>query len=69
MARPRKDQEGPTAVERMEEAFWEILAEKPYAQIGRRSTRTRSTTTSTVWARSPRKRWTTCSHARWRACC
>ena len=29
MARPRKDQEGPTAVERMEEAFWEILAEKP----------------------------------------
>ena len=25
MARPRKDQEGPTAVERMEEAFWEIL--------------------------------------------
>ena len=26
MARPRKDQEGPTAVERMEEAFWEILA-------------------------------------------
>ena len=33
MARPRKDQEGPTAVERMEEAFWEILAEKPYAQI------------------------------------
>ena len=33
MARPRKDQEGPTAVERMEETFWEILAEKPYAQI------------------------------------
>ena len=33
MARPRKDQVGPTAVERMEEAFWEILAEKPYAQI------------------------------------
>lgn len=33
MARPRKDQEGPSAVERMEEAFWEALAEKPYAEI------------------------------------
>lgn len=30
MPRPRKDQEGPSAVERMEEAFWEALAEQPY---------------------------------------
>lgn len=33
MPRPRKDQEGPSAVERMEEAFWDALAEKPYGQI------------------------------------
>lgn len=33
MARPRKDQEGPSAVERMEEAFWEALSEKPYGKI------------------------------------
>lgn len=33
MPRPRKDQEGPSAVERMEEAFWDALAEKPYAKI------------------------------------
>lgn len=33
MPRPRKDQEGPSAVERMEEAFWQALSEKPYAKI------------------------------------
>ncbi len=33
MPRPRKDQEGPSAVERMEAAFWDTLAEKPYSQI------------------------------------
>ena len=33
MPRPRKDQEGPSAVERMEEAFWSALAEKPYAKM------------------------------------
>lgn len=33
MPRPRKNQEGPTAVERIETAFWDILAEKPYAKI------------------------------------
>lgn len=33
MPRPRKDQEGPSAVERMEQAFWEALAEKPYDKI------------------------------------
>ena len=33
MPRPRKDQEGPSAVERMEEAFWNALAEKPYAKM------------------------------------
>lgn len=33
MARPRKDAEGPSAVERMEASFWEALAEKPYDQI------------------------------------
>lgn len=33
MPRPRKDQQGPSAVERMEEAFWDALAEKPYAKI------------------------------------
>ena len=33
MPRPRKDQEGPSARERMEEAFWEALTEKPYAKI------------------------------------
>lgn len=33
MPRPRKDQAGPTAVERMEAAFWSSLAEKPFAKI------------------------------------
>lgn len=33
MARPKKTQEGPSAVERMEEAFWELLDEKPYSKI------------------------------------
>ncbi len=33
MPRPRKDQEGLSAVERMEEAFWNALAEKPYAKM------------------------------------
>ena len=33
MPRPRKDQGGPSAVERIEEAFWNILAEKPYGKI------------------------------------
>ncbi len=33
MPRPRKDQEGPSATERMENAFWEALEEKPYNQI------------------------------------
>lgn len=33
MPRPRKNQEGPSAVERIEEAFWSLLAEKPYAKI------------------------------------
>ena len=33
MARPRKDQEGPSAVERMEGAFWDCLEEKPYPDI------------------------------------
>ncbi|MCD8199877.1 MAG: TetR family transcriptional regulator, partial [Coriobacteriaceae bacterium] len=33
MARPRKEQDGPSALERMEEAFWEELEEKPYAKI------------------------------------
>ena len=76
MARPRKDQEGPTAVERMEEAFWEILAEKPYAQItvGEIAKRAQVNKNafyyhSTAWARLPRRRWTACSRARWRACC
>lgn len=33
MARPRKNQEGPSATERMERAFWEALRAKPYANI------------------------------------
>lgn len=33
MARPRKDQVGPTAFERMREVFWELLEEKPYSAI------------------------------------
>ena len=33
MARPRKDAPGPTALERMREAFWELLEEKPYSAI------------------------------------
>lgn len=33
MARPRKDQVGPTALERMREVFWELLEEKPYSAI------------------------------------
>ena len=77
MARPRKDQEGPTAVERMEEAFWEILAEKPYAQITVSEIAKRAQVNKNAFyyhfdglGRARRaKRWTTCSHARWRACC
>ena len=33
MGRPRKDQAGPSAVERMREAFWELLEERPYQSI------------------------------------
>ncbi|MGI6590027.1 MAG: TetR/AcrR family transcriptional regulator [Eggerthellaceae bacterium] len=33
MARPRKDQDGVPARERLEEAFWEMLTEMPYSQI------------------------------------
>lgn len=33
MSRPRKDQDGPSAIERMQEAFWVALEEKPYSQI------------------------------------
>lgn len=33
MPRPPKNQEGPCAIERLEEAFWEILAEKPYGKV------------------------------------
>lgn len=33
MARPKKTQEGPSAVERMEQAFWDLLEEKPYSKI------------------------------------
>lgn len=33
MARPKKNQEGPSAVERMRAAFWELLEEKPYSAI------------------------------------
>ena len=33
MARPRNDQEGPGARERMQEAFWELLREKSFAKI------------------------------------
>lgn len=34
MARPRRDQEGPNAEERIFGAFWEMLAETPYSDIG-----------------------------------
>lgn len=37
MARPRKDQSGPSAVERMREAFWELLEERSYQSITVRS--------------------------------
>ncbi len=33
MARPRNDQEGPSAKQRMEDAFWEALREKPFSKI------------------------------------
>lgn len=33
MARPRRDAEGPGAVERMTEAFWRMLEKMPYADI------------------------------------
>lgn len=33
MARPRSDQEGPSAKERIEQAFWQLLEQKPYRQI------------------------------------
>ena len=33
MARPRKDAVGPTAVERMRQAFWGLLEEKPYSAV------------------------------------
>ncbi|HIY83285.1 MAG TPA: TetR/AcrR family transcriptional regulator [Candidatus Rubneribacter avistercoris] len=33
MARPRKDSDDPSAKERMMQAFWEVLEEKPYAQM------------------------------------
>lgn len=33
MARPKNDQPGPSAKERMANAFWEALEEKPYEQI------------------------------------
>ncbi|MDO4854790.1 MAG: TetR/AcrR family transcriptional regulator [Coriobacteriia bacterium] len=33
MARPRKDQEGPSASERIEQAFWELLEEKKFHSI------------------------------------
>lgn len=33
MARPRKDQEGPSALERMRSAFWQLLEERPYSSI------------------------------------
>ena len=33
MGRPRKDQQGPSAVERMRGAFWALLEEKPYSAI------------------------------------
>ncbi len=33
MARPRKDQEGPSAKERLEAAYWELLAEGPSESI------------------------------------
>ncbi|MDF7665925.1 TetR/AcrR family transcriptional regulator [Bifidobacterium sp. ESL0745] len=33
MARPRKNQAGPNAVERMENVFWELIEKKPYNRI------------------------------------
>ncbi len=33
MARPRKDQAGPSAVERIRQAFWGLLEERPYQSI------------------------------------
>ena len=33
MARPCKDSDDPSAKERMMQAFWEVLEEKPYAQM------------------------------------
>ncbi|MBR0405941.1 MAG: TetR/AcrR family transcriptional regulator [Eggerthellaceae bacterium] len=33
MARPRKDQEGPGARERIEDAFWRLMGEMPYRDI------------------------------------
>lgn len=33
MARPRKDQGGPSARERIEQAYWETLAEKPLSEM------------------------------------
>lgn len=33
MARPRKDEAGPSARDRLEEAFWQLLGEGPYKDI------------------------------------
>lgn len=33
MARPRKNQEGPSARERIVEAFWQLMGEAPYADV------------------------------------
>lgn len=33
MARPRKDEAGPSAYERMTAAFWSLLEEKPYSAV------------------------------------
>ncbi len=33
MARPRKDQQGPSAKERLSDAFWEMLGSMPYSKI------------------------------------
>ena len=33
MPRPRADQEGPTARERIEQAFWDLLEREPYGEI------------------------------------
>lgn len=37
MGRPRKDQEGASARERLERAFWELLEEMPYGRISVRA--------------------------------